>query len=66
MMIIFSKVNKFMVKKDEDGTTSGAKKTPLILKDFFSLKSDDNHKSMTYNGKSHEDGLAILINCSWV
>jgi hypothetical protein len=24
-----------MVKKDEDGTTSGAKKIPLILKDFF-------------------------------
>ncbi len=49
-----------MVKKDEDGTTSGAKKTPLILKDFFSLKSDDNHRSMTYNRKSHEDGLISL------
>ena len=35
MMIIFSKVNNFMVRKDEDGSTSGAKKTPLILKDFF-------------------------------
>ncbi len=46
-----------MVKKDEDGTTSGAKKTPLILKDFFPLKSDDNNKSMTYHRKSHEDGL---------
>ena len=34
-MIIFSKINKFMVKKDEDGTTSGAKKTPFILKEFF-------------------------------
>ncbi len=27
-----------MVKKDEDGTTSGAKKTPLILKGFFFVK----------------------------
>ena len=56
-MLIFSKVNKFRVKKDEDGTTSCAKKTPLISKEFFSLKSDDNHISMTYNIKSHEDGL---------
>jgi hypothetical protein len=46
-----------MVKKDEDGTTSGAKKIPLILKDFFSIKPVDNHISMTYNIKSHEDGL---------
>ena len=60
-MLIFSKVNKFRVKKDEDGTTSCAKKIPLILKEFFSLKSDDNHISMTYNGKSHEDGLERLI-----
>ncbi len=43
--------SQFMVKKDEDGTISGAKKTPLILKDFFPLKSNDNHKSMTYNRK---------------
>jgi hypothetical protein len=47
-----------MVKKDEDGTTSGAKKIPLILKDFFSIKPVDNHISMTYNIKSHEDGLS--------
>ncbi len=60
MMIIFSKVNKLVVKKDEDGTISGAKKIPLILKEFFSLKSDDNHISMTYNRKSHEDGLNKL------
>ena len=60
MMIFFSKVNKFRVKKDEDGTTSCTKKTPLISKEFFSLKSDDNHISMTYSGKSHEDGLGAL------
>ena len=36
MMIIFPKVNEFMVKKDEDGTTSDFKKIPLILKGFFS------------------------------
>ncbi len=35
-----------MAKKDEDGTTSNAKKTPLILKDFFSLKPNDYHISM--------------------
>ena len=63
-MIIFSKVNKFMVKKDEDGTTSDAKKTPLILKDIFSLKLGDNHTSMTYNRKSHEDGLRLRKNRS--
>ena len=48
-----------MVRKDEDGTTSGAKNTPLILKEFFSLKSNDNHISMAYNRKSHEDGLRM-------
>ncbi len=47
MMIFFSKVNKFMVKKGEDGTTSNDKKIPLILKDFFSLKPNDYHISMT-------------------
>jgi hypothetical protein len=46
MLIIFSKVNKFMFKKDEDGTTSSAKKTPLILKDFFLLKFGNNEQSM--------------------
>ena len=35
-----------MFKKDKDGTTSIAKKTPLILKDFFSLKFGDNEQSM--------------------
>ncbi len=60
-MIFFSKVNKFRVKKDEDGITSCTKKTPLISKEFFSLKSDDNHISMTYSGKSHEDGLRTLV-----
>jgi hypothetical protein len=50
-----------MVKKDEDGTTSGAKKIPLILKDFFSIKPVDNHISMTYNIKSHEDGLIFCL-----
>ncbi len=46
-----------MVKKDEDDTTSDAKKTSLILKDIFSLKPGNNNISMTYNRKSHEDGL---------
>ena len=62
-MIFFSKVNKFRVKKDEDGITSCTKKTPLISKEFFSLKSDDNHISMTYSGKSHEDGLSLNVRC---
>jgi len=35
MMLIFPKVNEFMVKKDEDGITSDLKKIPLILKGFF-------------------------------
>ncbi len=34
MVIIFSKVNEFMGKNDEDRTTEG-KKIPLILKVFF-------------------------------
>ena len=46
-----------MVKKDEDGTTSGAKKNTIYFKGIFSLKSDDNNISMTYSRKSHEDGL---------
>jgi len=39
------------------GTTRGQKKTPLILKDFFSLKFGTNQQSMTWGEKSHEDGL---------
>jgi hypothetical protein len=32
---ISSKVNEFMVKNNEYGTTTSSKKTPLILKGFF-------------------------------
>ena len=35
MMIILLKVNEYIVKNDEDGTTSGFEKTPLILKGIF-------------------------------
>jgi hypothetical protein len=38
MKIIFLKVNELMAKNGEDGTTSGFKKTPLILKENFCKK----------------------------
>ena len=47
MMIIFPKVNEFMVKKDEDGTTSDFKKIPLILNGFLARKMGDYKESMT-------------------
>ncbi len=56
-MIIFLKVNDFFPKKDENGTTKDFKKAPLILKVFFNEKSAANHNSMTWETKSHEDGL---------
>ena len=43
------------------GTTRGQKKTPLILKDFFSLKFGTNEQSMTWGEKSHEDGLKTAV-----
>ncbi len=46
MMKYFPKVNDFILKKDEYGTTKAFKKTPLILKDFFGQKISDNEKSM--------------------
>ena len=51
------KVNNFMAKNYENGTTKGFKKTPLILKEFFSRKTAMNYKSMTWKNKTHEDGL---------
>jgi hypothetical protein len=46
MLTVFPKVNEFIVKKDEDGTTSDSKKTPLILQGFFLWKFGDNEVSM--------------------
>ena len=46
MMKHFPKVNDFMSKKGENGTTKVFKKTPLILNDFFGQKITDNDKSM--------------------
>ena len=60
MKIIFSKVNELMAKNDEDGTTSGFKKTPLILKNFFFKKIALNDKSMTWINQSHEDGVRTV------
>ena len=39
MKISTLKVNGFMTKNDENGTTKCFKKTPLILKDIFYEKS---------------------------
>jgi hypothetical protein len=35
MMIIFSKINEFIVIKYENGPTKNYKKIPLILKELF-------------------------------
>ena len=61
MMIIFLKVNGFIVKKYENGTTKDFKKTPLILKYFFRLKFVFNDESMAQGNKSHEDGLGSIV-----
>jgi len=34
-MEVYPKVNVFMLKNNENSTTKGFKKVPLILKDFF-------------------------------
>ena len=55
----FIKVNLFVSKKHENGTTAASKKTPLISKEFFYIKNANNDKSMTWESKSHEDRLRI-------
>ena len=47
MKINFSKVNEYIVKNDEDGTTSNSKKTSLILKVFFREKGSFYDTSIT-------------------
>ncbi len=47
MVIRFpSKVNEFMFKNDEYGTTTSSKKTPLILKSFLGRKIDVDEESI--------------------
>jgi len=44
---ISSKVNEFMVKNNEYGTTTSSKKTPLILKGIFGCKIVRDEESIT-------------------
>ena len=52
-----SKSMNLWSKKTKMALPPALKKHHADFKGFFSLKSDDNHISITYSIKSHEDGL---------